>query len=343
MRRILVYGYFGGRNFGDELMLIGYLNRHATSGDEIRIVTPDGSVPPHLSGRVKSGFPKTLSGFLRGVAWSTDFVLCGGTVFHDAYPAKRHTSYRKNLIAIALLLRLTKLSGNRVHLAAIGLGPLKRPLTRATARFALRSAGKIEVRDRRSLDEVHHLRSGRPVEQVRDLAHDALPRNEKCIAAQPDRHGLLLSLVPTRLVSTVSEEVSFAFYEKLAEAVAQFQLRTSEEICVLAICVGTADSDVAFAEEFAQILRQKGVRTLQVTHFDGDPSALCNRIAAARGLIAMRYHAATVAELMHVPTLWLAYQRKVIDGAEELGVPTERIGMPDVQYLTCLKNWLESI
>lgn len=324
-------------------MLIGYLNRHATSADEIRIVTPDGSVPPHLSGRVKSGFPKSFFGFLRGLAWSTDFVLCGGTVFHDAYPAKRHASYRKNLVAIALLLRLAKLSGNRVHLAAIGVGPLRRPLTRATARFALGAAEKIGVRDGRSLDEVNRLRIGRSIEQVRDLAHDALPRDERCIAAQPDRHGLLLSLVPTRLISTVSKDVSFAFYEKLADAIAQFQSRTGEEICVLAICVGSADSDVAFAKEFAQLLHRKGVGTLQVTHFDGDPLALCNRIAAARGLIAMRYHAATLAELMHVPTFWLAYQQKVIDGAEELGVPPERLGVPGVQHLTSLENWLQSI
>lgn len=337
LRKFLVYGYFGGRNFGDELMLLGYLNRHVSDGDEVAIITPDGTVPEHLRGRVRAAYRKSPGGFLKGVRWASDFVLCGGTVFHDAYPDDRHASYRKNLVAVATLLRAASLLGARVHLAAIGLGPICRSLTRLTARQALAAARQVEVRDERSVEEARKL--GREVALVKDLAHDAALAPPE---GQP-RRGLAVSVVSTDLISTVDTQAATAFYEGLAGLLARYQQRSGEPLRILAICVGAADSDMGFADTFARQVRAAGAGDVTIEPFDGDPYHMRDRIAASRGIVAMRYHAATVAEKIATPTFWLAYQRKVIDGAEELGVPAQRVGSPDGATLAAIETWLDTL
>lgn len=339
VRRILIHGYFGGRNLGDELMLLGFLNREVKLGDRVAIITPTGTVPPHLASRVERAFAKKPAAFLKGLAWATDFVLCGGTVFHDGYPDDRHASYRKNLIALATLLRVAQLAGRRVHLAAIGLGPLRRPLTRCTARIALGSATTIGLRDARSVADATTLGFAGRFTQVRDLAHDSGLDGMRADA----RRGLALSVVSTDLISTADPATATEFYDSLAELVAAFQARTGEPVRLLIICVGSADNDVAFGEAWQHRLHAAGVRDLTVVPFDGNPAEMAGELSKARGVIAMRFHAATLAQKIGTPTFWLAYQRKVLDGAVDLAVPHDRIGTPVMASIPMIAAFLGSL
>jgi len=335
VRRILVHGYFGGRNFGDDLMLLGFLNRHVREGDTVAIVTPDGTRPGHLDARVTRAYAKSPKGFLAGLAWATDFVLCGGTVFHDAYPPERHKRYRKNLIAVAGLLRIARLAGRKVHLPGIGLGPLLRPLTRATARIALGSAVHVGLRDERSLADAAAIGFASRVVPEADLS-----ASSGLVRADGPRSGLALSLVSPSLISTTDAVTAEHFYAGLAAALAKWQVQTGESITILVICVGQSDSDVAFAAQFQRLAAAAGLTDLSVYAYDGNPLTMAARIGAARAMIAMRFHAATVAEKLGTPTFWLAYQRKVIDGAGELGVDDARVGIPDGEGLARIAAWL---
>lgn len=335
MRRILVHGYFGGRNFGDDLMLLGFLNRHAQQSDQIAIITPDGTLPDHLRGRVLRAYPKSVRGFLAGLSWATDFVLCGGTVFHDAYPAERHKRYRKNLVAVASLLRIASLAWRKVHLPGIGLGPLRRPLTKAMARIALGSAMHVGLRDERSIADAGKIGLAHRVVHEPDLSNSA-----GLAPSDGQRSGLALSLVSPALISTTDTATADRFYTGLASALAAWQHQTAEPITLLVICVGAADSDSGFAAQFERIAAAAGVNDLTICPYDGNPVTMAARIGATRAMIAMRFHAATVAEKLGTPTFWLAYQRKVIDGAVELGVDDTRIGIPDSEGLARITAWL---
>ena len=335
MRRILVHGYFGGRNFGDDLMLLGFLNRHVREGDQVAMITPDGSRPGHLDARVVRAYPKSAKGFLAGLGWATDFVLCGGTVFHDAYPAERHKHYRKNLVAVAGLLRVARLAGRKVHLPGIGLGPLRRPLTKAMARLALGSAAHVGLRDDRSLADAAAIGLARRVVHEPDLSGSA-----GLLPIDGPRVGLALSLISPSLISTTDAATAERFYAQLASALAAWQQQTGEPVTLLVICVGAADSDVGFAAQFERLAAAAGLKDLTVYPYDGNPLTMAARIGAARAMIAMRFHAATVAEKLGTPTFWLAYQRKVIDGAGELGVDEARVGIPDSDGLARITAWL---
>ena len=91
LKRVLVFGYFGGRNFGDELMLIGLIEElRARGAGTIRIIAPEGKLLEHLEGEVERAYPKSPAAIASALLWASAFVICGGTTFHDSFSDGRH-------------------------------------------------------------------------------------------------------------------------------------------------------------------------------------------------------------------------------------------------------------
>lgn len=326
LNRVLVFGYFGGRNFGDELMLLGLIEElRARGARAIRIIAPNGKVPPHLEGQVERAFRKAPAGLASGLAWASAFVVCGGTMFHDSFPDGRHRRYRMNLAAIAGLCVAARVTGRKVLLLGIGIGPLRRRFTRASARIAIATASEIRVRDRRSLEDIEALSGGSPKLSLgRDLAFFGAAQLP--VAAPKERPTLVMSLVPPDLVSTTSSAQAEAFLDRLLERlVAHLEQHPEWRVAVLAAAVGEIDDDRLVAAHVASRLSAAFRGRVERLSFEGDPFSFLRTIASARAVLASRYHVATAAELIGVPTLWLPYQRKVADGAAELGVEDERV------------------
>ena len=326
LNRVLVFGYFGGRNFGDELMLLGLIAElRARGAGAIRIIAPQGKVPPHLEGQVERAYRKAPAGLGSGLAWASALVVCGGTMFHDSFPEKRHRAYRRNLAAIAGLCAAARVMGRKVLLLGVGIGPLRRRFTRAAARVAIAAASDIRVRDRCSLEDIEALCGGSPKLSLgRDLAFFAV--TQLPVPAPNGRPTLVLSLVPADLVSTTSSAQAGAFLDCLLEELAgHLEQHPQWRVAVLAAAVGEVDDDRLIAAHVASRLSAAFRGRVEPLSFDGDPLCFLRTIASARAVIASRYHVATAAELIGAPTLWLPYQRKVADGAAELGVEDERV------------------
>lgn len=324
--RVLVFGYFGGRNFGDELMLLGLIAELRERGaGAIRIIAPHGKVPRHLEGQVERAYRKAPAGLASGLAWASAFVVCGGTMFHDSFPDERHRAYRRNLAAIAGLCAAARLLGCKVLLLGIGIGPLRRRFTRAAARIAIAAASEIRVRDRCSLEDIEALSGGSPKLSLgRDLAFFAA--TQLPVAAPHERPILVVSLVPPDLVSTSSSAEAQAFLDYLLEALrAHLEEHSEWRVAVLAAAVGEVDDDRLVAEHVTERLSAAFPGRVELLPFNGDPFFFLRTIASARAVLASRYHVATAAELVGAPTLWLPYQRKVADGAAEFGVEDERV------------------
>lgn len=215
LNRVLVFGYFGGRNFGDELMLVGLIEELRERGaGAIRIIAPQGKVPRHLEGHVERAYQKAPGGLASGLAWASAFVVCGGTMFHDSFPDERHRAYRRNLAAIAGLCGAARATGCKVLLLGIGVGPLRRRFTRAAARIAIAAASEIRVRDRSSLEDIEALGGRAP---KLSLGHDLafLAEAQLPVAAPQGQATLVLSLVPPELVSTSPAAEARVFPESL--------------------------------------------------------------------------------------------------------------------------------
>ncbi|HEX3043370.1 MAG TPA: polysaccharide pyruvyl transferase family protein [Bacillota bacterium] len=156
MSQIVIFGYFGCRNLGDETNLI-------------QLVASLRSISPDLTITVLSAAPKA-TGQLLGVKCVGKYHLLGilqaflkgdlliggaGSLFQD------RTSLR-SLLYYALIVILGKLCGLRIFLFGQGIGPVRTLPGKLIARVALSVVKVITVRDRLSVVSLADLKVRKP-------------------------------------------------------------------------------------------------------------------------------------------------------------------------------------
>jgi polysaccharide pyruvyl transferase WcaK-like protein len=98
---------------------------------------------------------------------------------------------------------------------------------------------------------------------------------------------------------------------------------------VVVTSVGAADSDLNVSWAFVAAVQNIARNRCELTVFNGDPEQFLSIFSRAALIIAMRFHVAIAAAAMEVPTIWVPYQRKVLDGAASLDVPDEFVVFPN--------------
>ncbi|NEN93956.1 MAG: polysaccharide pyruvyl transferase family protein, partial [Okeania sp. SIO3H1] len=302
---------------------LGLLNGMKARGitAEVTIMTPTGDIPAHLKGKIAAAVPMRMKAVFSALRGSDAFIICGGTMFHDAYPDDRHRGYRLVLAKLAGLCTAARLLGCRVGLIGVGIGPLKRPFTKRMTAIALKRCTGIAVRDGASVDDVLAVAPGtNPLH-----AHDLSLMSSHAPDQDADRR-VVLSIVPSALVSTVSDADAGAFAQRLPVAIGRaLQSHPDVQLTVFVVNQGAHDGDHAVSEAFFEALPQEIQKRTQLLPFDGNPESYVTAMSGAVAIIATRFHIAMVGSVLRRPTLWLPYQRKVIDGARSLGVDEQAI------------------
>ncbi|MBR1846078.1 MAG: polysaccharide pyruvyl transferase CsaB [Oscillospiraceae bacterium] len=144
MAKILIAGYYGFGNLGDELLLKAIVQ-------EIRQTDPEGEITvlsarPAETGRefgVRTIHRTEPLGLLRGLRRCSLLLFGGGTLLQDA-------TSRRSLGYYLSLLSLARHMGKPVMLYAQGIGPLLHPGDQRRVARALEQVQTITLRDRDS-------------------------------------------------------------------------------------------------------------------------------------------------------------------------------------------------
>ncbi len=148
--RILLLGYYGFANAGDEIVLAGILRGIADESGgrpfEIRVLSADPARTLALHG--VRAYPRfSAASIISALLWCDVLVLGGGSLIQDV-TSRRSAAYYLWLCRLALALRC------RLFLWAQGFGPLEDPRLRASAAATLSRANGVTLRDPRSLTEL---------------------------------------------------------------------------------------------------------------------------------------------------------------------------------------------
>jgi polysaccharide pyruvyl transferase CsaB len=159
---IVVSGYYGFGNSGDEAMLEATLlglGRHL--GGELTKVTVVSGRPAEVRAMhgVEALGRLDLPGIARALGRASLFLSGGGTLLQD------RTSFR-NLAYHLLLFDLARRAGARTMIYAQGVGPVRTPLGKALASRTLRGLDAITVRDPDSAQALLSLGVTLPVAEV---------------------------------------------------------------------------------------------------------------------------------------------------------------------------------
>jgi polysaccharide pyruvyl transferase WcaK-like protein len=320
---VLLYGYFGAGNLGDDLLLavtVGALRPmlpHARfivrgHGDTAGLNAPDAGIvftdiETILADKTTSR-PVKLARYLRAYArafrecqW---LVFAGGTLFHA----------RGTLVSLVLqwvVCVLARLQG--VRIAALGVGVAE--LHSGTARWLLRRIiGMSElflVRDDAALNQC----AGTKARLTSDLvfAWDAL-KPVQAPAAVPSRIGL--TVYPPACEGAAGARTRAA----LVDAIRCWQAAGHSVVYLVCQRSGaTHGDDEIFAQMNAEL--GAGARSVETRALAADATAIARQLGDLTIVCGMRFHALVLAAMLGRPFVGLAHDNKISEICRTFTMP----------------------
>ncbi len=143
-KKVAISGYYGFKNFGDELILSILTEHLKRDGTDITVFTVNPEFTAQTYG-VKTARTFNPLDVIKTIAATDVLISGGGSLFQDA------TSL-KSVIYYAFVLGLAQLSGKKTIIFSQGVGPLNHPISRFLVKNLFRRCNYVSVRDEKSLD-----------------------------------------------------------------------------------------------------------------------------------------------------------------------------------------------
>ena len=320
---VLVSGYYGFGNLGDESLLdvISASLAEAKPGVKIAALTKNGRRDARRTGlSCVSRF--RLPSVFREIRRAGVLLSGGGSLLQDA-------TSRRSLKYYAGLLAWAEKHGTKAAVYANGIGPIRDPKNRALAGRVVSRADRVSVRDPDSKTELVSL--GVPEEKIR-LTADPAFLIPKC---PPERLAALLrdlrlgegqyfavSLRPLGKLTKGAKNAQLtdrdrAFLGETAAALSQIARETGLTPLILPM---QKSQDSLICREAADLLREAG--TESAAHLPASAGDLIGLLGGARFTVAMRLHAVIFASSAATPVIALSYDPKVASMMRALGQPT---------------------
>ena len=298
--RILVCGWIGSTNLGDELIAAEVAELVRSEGCEPTLVTID----PDRS--ISLGYPMvrhhrahhTLG--LARAAWSHDGVLLGGGGLIQDETGPLNIPFHLSRLAVGRLLRRPWAG------LALGVGDVRRRSGRVLARSVLRSSVACTVRDSASVDRWEALTGFRPTLGI-DPVLAAAPTEPS-----PSPH-LVVSLRPA------NQPGQRRLDSDACPTTAQIQ-RWATAIDEIATTRGWAVRFVAWDSTHDTTIHEQVAALLTANSTLESPTAghVIDRMGEGAAVLTMRYHGAVAAIRCSRPALVLDYSPKMADIVGEI-------------------------
>jgi polysaccharide pyruvyl transferase CsaB len=308
MRTVLLSGYYGFDNAGDEAVLAGLLAGIRQSLPDVRPVVlsgdPTGTSTMHGVETVPRMDMRAVTAALR----RADLLISGGgSLLQDV------TSWRSPLYYLHIIDQARRLRVPTVFLAQ-GVGPLQRPLIRWLVRRTLQHVTTMTVRDTDSASLLQEMGVTTPVTVTADAAF-LMPTRESARVGNwwnvrvGERPALGVALRPWG--GGGGDALPWL---SVAEALRSFAEVTEARLVFLPL---QPERDLPLAQKVATVIGEQAC----VLDLGASPWEMAGIVARCDSLLAMRLHALIFAVAAGVPALGLSYDPKVTSFCREAGLP----------------------
>lgn len=298
-KKVLISGYYGFDNFGDEAILQTLIAELNKLNCEITVLS---SNPKKTAENYNVKSIKSFN--MLKVFWNTlktdVFISGGGSLLQDV------TSI-KSLIYYLLLLNIAILSRKKVIIFAQGLGPFKNKKGAFWVKNTLKNCTYVSVRDKKS----HYLlkKWGINSDLVCDPFFD-IPLDK------PNQQAI----VGVQLRQT--KNLNINYLKKLAEYISKnfknkkIELYSFQDILDLDVC-----------RKFQEFLKEYGMKSEIIS--GKTPLEMIKHVSTLEYMIAMRFHAVLTAVRFGIKTLAISYDMKVEKFAQEFHIPCLKMKSDD--------------
>jgi len=304
-RRIVLSGYYGFENSGDEAILETIIDNLRRPDNQVQITALSGDPANTSVTYGVEAVPRASLPALYRVLSRADLVISGGGSLLQDVTSSRSLWYYLGVIAFAKLL------GKPVMVYANGLGPIDSPTNRALTRRVLETVDFITLRDRESMQLLGELGLRNPnVELTADPVFTLAPppvEARKLMA----KEGLPQGFFDGEVVGVCLRP--WPGQDKIVEIVADVLdglRRSGKEIVLFPM---QHDRDMAVLRELQRAMNESTV-LLEEPYGAREILAITG---AFDWIISMRLH--TLAALHGLPMIGLIYDPKVESFLEEVG------------------------
>ncbi len=318
--RVVISGYYGFGNAGDEAVLAGILTalRSRVPEADVVVLSGDPAQTQRLHGVTAAS---RIIGALQTLPGADLFISGGGGLIQDVTSARSALYYLCVLGVATVLTRATVVY-------AQGVGPLRRRWVRSLTGAVLARVTLITVRDEDSRRVLHELGISRPVHLVADPAFALTPTPATQI------QDVLRSRARLRIGVALRSWGDDAFVGPLSDGLKAVRDRLGAEMVLLAF---HPDRDLAIC---TRVARAVGGRVLAGL----PPAELLAVVGAMDLLVGARLHALIAAVRTGVPPIGLSYDPKVDGFFRRIGVgrllPLVGLRADDL-YGAVLATWQE--
>lgn len=297
-KNIVISGYYGFHNSGDDSILSGILSnlRSICSGANITVLSknPDETAKEYDVNSIKrTNIIKIIFSLIKADL----FISGGGSLLQDITSSKSLTYY-------TAMIRLAKICGAKTYIYANGIGPVTKKSNKKTVRNVLNNVDAITLRETDSETELHNMGVTTPIKITADPVFSLSPENKALTKAYLKKKGLLEN-EKYFVLSVRDWNTKNASFEKY---VADFINAFSSKYNLIPVIVAMQpEKDHLISEKILKRLSGKCIFINESIRYDRhlgilDDSQLC---------IAMRLHTLIYAAKTSTPSIGIVYDPKV--------------------------------
>jgi len=306
--RIVVSGYYGSKNGGDEAMLAAMLEvlREEVSDLQVTVISLNPEYT-RLRHKVDAVPMPDIFSIIKKIR-AADLLISGGGSLLQNVTSGRSLYYYLTIIFFALILR------RPVMLYAQGIGPIRGTLAHKLMNLIVNRVDLITVRDRGSLEELARLKITRPkifctADPVLAIKPVPLEIGEEILS----HHGLKKSEGKKFIGVAVRHWMNWGRFQfELAEALDKIIKETGAKIIFIPM---KFPEDIRSAISTAELMKEKCL----VFEEEFSTKEILSLVGCMDLLIGVRLHALIFAGVMNVPLLGISYDPKIERFLDSIG------------------------
>jgi len=293
IKNIVISGYYGSNNFGDECILNVLVEKLKEHNLDITVLSLNPEKTAEMN-QVKTVKSFALNEVIKTIKNSDMLISGGGSLLQDVTSVK-------SLFYYLLIIFLAKFFNKKVFIFAQGIGPVNNTFGRYFCKNLLKKADFITVRDAKSLEllKTWGINSNLVCDPLFGLNLDK-PNPTETVGIQ------------LRSFKTLNED----FLKNLA---IQVEKSFSDKKIEIFSLQDSLDKDVC--NHFESLLKNINPNLQTEVIFNKNPKEIIERISQLEYMISMRFHACLIAAKYGIKTLAISYDYKVQKLAEELELP----------------------
>ena len=303
---ILISGYYGSKNGGDEAMLAAMLEVLREMDSEIS-ATVISLNPEYTKKRHKVDAVKWLDIFsIIKKILAADLLISGGGSLLQNVTSRRSLYYYLGIIFLA------KFFGRKVMLYAQGIGPIRGAFAQKLMNWIINRVDLITVRDHGSLEELKNLKINRPpifctADPVLAIKPVPLTFGKKILQRlKISSNKKIIGVSVRRWINWQNCQAA------LATALDKLVTEIDAEIIFIPM---QFPADIDAAKSIAELMKNPAV-VLEEEFTTGEILSL---VGCTNVLISIRLHALIFAGVMGVPMLGISYDPKIERFLDSIG------------------------